>query len=231
MAVRFAADGQEYTRTMSLGAQTAFSVSCWIKLTVDRNNYTTAWCTAASTTDFGYLQSDTDGTTFGYWDNGPDVSHHGARAMTVGTWYWWGVAVSGSSGIICSRAASDAASTVSTWTGSSSVTQTTLWLGESVFGTEVLNGCMTAFKWWGAQLTQDEMEKEAFQIMPARTQNLRCWYPFDRASTVDYSGNGATLTGSGATTEQGPPIPWCRVAAPRRGRSVELGTGWGVAAG
>ncbi len=234
MAVRFTADAQDYNRTVSLGSQANWSMSCWAKVVTDRNTYSTVWFIGASTSDYGYLQTDVDGTTMGYWDAGVDTTHHGARAMTLGSWYWWGVAVNGGAGAVYSRAVTDTSSTVSTWAsgGQSAITQTSLIIGESVFTNEWLNGSVMAFKWWSATLTQAEMEQEAQQFVPYRTTNLRAWYPFDRPATADFSGNGQTLSGGASASLDNavPPIPWMHQRIPViRGRStVSEFQGWGI---
>lgn len=210
MAVRFTADGQDYTRTVSLTTQTTWSVSCWNKITTDRNAFTTVWNLYTDVNNYAYLQTVVNGTTMGYFDHWAST-HRGARAQTVGTWYWWGVSINGAAGTVMSRALSDATTTTTTWAsgGAASINQTTLFLGESGFATEWLNGSIAAFKWWGATLTAAELENESRQTMPYRTTGLRAWYPLDKISTVDYSGVGATLSGgTGATTEDGPGIPW-----------------------
>lgn len=38
MAVRFDADTEEYTRAVSLGTATQFTITCWAKISVDQNN-------------------------------------------------------------------------------------------------------------------------------------------------------------------------------------------------
>lgn len=215
MAVRFSGSGQDYTRTISLGAQSQWSVSCWVKITTDRNDWSTAWSLdqdSGGRLGFTTLRTDTDGTTLLFVANDDDVTNVSKtiRALTVGTWYYVGISVNGANGIAVSRAATDTSSTVVTWSdGPASVMHGTWRIGEDFFGSDWLNGCVAAVKWWGASLTQAELENEAWTYQPRRATNLRAWHPFDRASTIDYSGAGATLSGgAGATTEDGPGIAW-----------------------
>lgn len=99
---------------------------------------------------------------------------------------------------------------------------TQLRIGESVFGAEWWRGRVANFKVWNAALTQAEIENELAQYVPHRTANLLRWHPFLIAETTDYSGADRTLTGgTGATTEDGPPIPW---HVPLR-RIITTGTG------
>ncbi|MEV7011536.1 LamG-like jellyroll fold domain-containing protein [Streptosporangium sp. NPDC051022] len=210
MAVRFSASGQNYTRSLSLGSQTQWTVSCWVKITTDRNAYSTVWgLDDGSTLDYYILQTDADGTTILLLDDADNT--FGSRALTVGTWYYVGVSVNGANGTMVSRAAGDTSFTVSTWTtAAASTSLQNFRLGDAIFTDEWLNGCLAAVKVWsGATLTQAELEAEAWTYQPRRTAGLQAWYPLTRAETTDYSGNGRTLSGgSGATTEDGPGIAW-----------------------
>ena len=231
MAVRFSAAGQHYTRTLSLGAQTQWTACCWAKITTDRNAFSTIWALDSSNTDFYILQTGSDGATLGlYSDISAGTPIEGAeRALTIGTWYFIGVTVNGTNGTMISRAVGDSAFTSVSWTSASdpapapSTTITNLRIGEDIFTPDWLNGCVAAFKLWtGASLTVDEMAAEAWTYLPHRTLNLRSWHPFIRAETTDYSGLGNTLSGgTGAVTEDGPPISWRRG---RRRTRLPLGT-------
>ncbi|GII63535.1 hypothetical protein Skr01_36200 [Sphaerisporangium krabiense] len=217
MAVRFSADGQAYTRALSLGVQTQWALACWAKISVDRNVTSTIWSLGSNSVfDAFTLETDSDGTTAAVLDYEAE-QETGTRALTAGTWYYWAVLVNGTSGTVLSRAAGDSSFTVSTWTGGNAgLTLTNLYLGNR-FGSDWLNGALAAVKLWsGAALSQAELEAEAWSYLPRRTANLAAWYPLTRAETVDYSGAGRTLSGgSGAATEDGPPIPW-RQGRPRR---------------
>ena len=222
MAVRFTSSGNEYIRTFSpsLGSVTQFTVCCWARIAVDTNNYSCVWSLdAGGTSDYYILETTNDGTTMVVFSDAAGVDPLVTRAFTVGTWYFIGVSVNGTSGTMLTRSLSDSSFTVGTWdagagaSGSTSISR--LRIGNSPFTSgEPLNGNVAAFKaWTGASLTQAEMENEAWTTVPNRTANLLAWYPFSRAEAVDYSGNGNTLSGgSGATTEDGPGIPWGRVA-------------------
>lgn len=207
MAVRFSADGQDYTRALALGSQSAYTVCCWAKLSVDRNTWSTLWSLDNGTGDVDVVQTDSDGTTLELFSDGNNPQF---VAMTVGTWYFVGVSRSGTGGTAYYRAASTGTLSTVDLAGSSSTTNmATLRIGESPFGTEWLNGCIAAFKFWTAALTADEIAREAMQYAPARVSNQVSLHPFVKAETTDYSGNGRTLSGgSGTATEDGPPIPW-----------------------
>jgi hypothetical protein len=209
VAVRFDADTEEYTRASSLGTITQFSITCWLKISVDQNNISTVWCVDNGFAgDYIRLCTDTDGTTLIVED---DVDVHTLGAATVGTWHYVGFSVNGVSATAVMQAANASAPTVTTWVDSSSSTNiVNLRIGDAVFDGQYLNGCIAAFKFWsGVTLTQAELETEAWTYLPRRATGLRGWYPFLRAETTDYSGLGQTLSGgTGTTTEDGPPVPW-----------------------
>lgn len=224
MAVRFSADGQDYTRALGAGALTSYTISCWVRIAVNRPAaFSTAWCIDDGNTSNPYAVLQAGGTnTVDVWV-GVDATGS-SRTMTVGVWYWWAVAVNGTNWTVISRAATDTSFTVTSGTGAvTPLTNSSLRLGESLFTDEWINGNLAAVKFWtGAALTTAELQQEAWTYLPYRTANIRAWYPLTRAETVDYSGQGNTLSGgTGATTEDGPPIAWRR--GQRRAR-IPLGT-------
>lgn len=205
MAVRFSAAGQHYTTNLGLGAVPNWSVTAWVKVTTDRNAFSTFWGFDGG--DGGtarVLQTDDDGTTaIVYPAASSDVS------LTAGTWYFIGASGTGTSGTIRVRAQGAGSFSGNTWAGQPGNQQAaTLRFGESVFGGEWLNGCLAAVKvWMGTTLTTPELEAEYQYRTPLKTTGITCYYTFDTASTVDNSGNGRTLTGgTGATTEAGPTL-------------------------
>ncbi|MEQ4716098.1 LamG-like jellyroll fold domain-containing protein [Nonomuraea sp. B19D2] len=205
MAVRFSADGQDYTRTISLGAQTQFSFSLWLKISVDRDAFSTPLSLDASSSDNCTLQTGSDGLQLDLRSGGVMAS----RVLTVGTWTFVGVSVNGANGTMVTRSVNDGSFTTATWTtGKASTTLANLRLGESSWGNEWLNGCLASVKiWTGATLTATELQAEYPYKDPLRTANLRAFYAFDFASTTDNSGNGWTLSGGvGTTSESGPSL-------------------------
>ncbi|OUC99311.1 hypothetical protein [Streptosporangium minutum] len=224
MAVRFAADGQDYTRTLGLASTSQYSFSLWVRLAADRNAFSAA-LTLNDGVSFGsevFLETDADGTTMALYSGGVK----GARSLTVGTWYYFGVSVNGTNGTMVSRSLADTSFAVTTWTnGGAAMALNGLILGESRNGGEWLNGDLAAVKLWtGVTLTQAELEAEAGAYVPQRTAGLKAWYPLTQAETADHSGQGQTLSGgAGATTVDGPNIPW------RQGRRrVILPQGFGA---
>src|ERR1044072_1088036 len=212
MAVRFSADGQDFTRSVALGSQTAFTVSCWVYLSVDRNDYSSLWSLDNGTGDMELCQTDADGTTLKYY---PDYDAGTILSLTVGSWVFLAVAGATTGNTRTAYYRTPGQSTLTTVTlGSATATNmATLRFGESAFGAEWGNLRLAAVKAHiGATLTPGEVFAESTQIAPARTANLTFWYPFDRPDPLDYSGNGHTLTGgSGTAYEDGPPIPRQRI--------------------
>lgn len=206
MAVRFNASGEHYTATLSQGAQTSYTICGWVKISVDRNTWSTAW--ALYHEDAGnscVFETNSNGTSWEcLFDNGNDQT---LVAATVGSWYFLAVSVNGSTvncyvkplgGSISNSASATVAVT--------SLTATTFRLGDWPLLGEWLNGCVAGVKLWlGAALTQAELDTESTQLMPVRTADLTAAYPLDVAETTDYSGNGFTLSSVGTpTTEAGP---------------------------
>lgn len=233
MAVRFSADGQDYTRTLSLGSQSVYTIACWVKISTDRNTWSCAWnLDNGSAADSIYMETLSDGTTMVVYRN--DTGPPTGIAMTVGTWYYTCAVVNSTSLTVYYRAASAATlSNVTDSFSSSGNTLTTLRLGESVYGAEWLNGCVQGFRLWtGIAMTADEALRESHSQRPVHWGGLAAWYPLHTAETADYSGNGRTLSGgSGATREDGPPIPWGRGnPSPRRFSPMVVPefAGWGV---
>jgi hypothetical protein len=216
MAVRTSAVTQNYYRTVSLGSQTKCSMTCWVKITVDRNANSAAWLLINTAgTEYLGLFTDSDGTTMDLFDTGT-IAATGPN-MTVGTWYFLGVSWDASAVILTSRALSASSFTTATSSlGSATHTFDTLLLSNTTTGTAgglFLNGCIAAVKGWvGTALTTSQLQSEAWSYVP-KDPNPTFFYPLLTLSTVDYSGNGHTLSGgTGATTEDGPGVGW----GPRR---------------
>lgn len=212
MAVRVSASSQNYSTTLSLGSQTKCSVTCWVKLSADRNTESTVWWIQASgVSDSLAVSTDAGGEVLGMFDNGSFIL--AGPLMTVGTWYFVGLAYDAGAYTMITRALG--ASSFSKYTaslGASSHTMTSLFIQNGQAGGgggPYLNGCVTAFKGWiGVAMTDAQLQNEAWTHLP-RYPNPTFWYPLLVTETVDYSGNGRTLTGgTGATIEDGPGVGW-----------------------
>src|SRR5690606_23173102 len=209
MAVRFDAENDTYIRPVGWGEQPAFSVSCWVYLSTDRDDYSTVWSLDNGTGNNIVIQTDGDGTTLGIVSNGSWSSV--SLSMSVGQWYWVGVVKNGSTATVYrSTGTGTVSSTNHSVTGF--LTADTLRIGQSPWGGEWLNGRMAAVKVWTDALSANEIQAERDYTSPLQTSNLRAWYPFEVAETTDHSGNGETLSGGASpSTEPGPGIPFSPV--------------------
>ncbi|MCK2219711.1 hypothetical protein MF672_038840 [Actinomadura sp. ATCC 31491] len=210
MAVRFDASGESYNRALALGAQSAWTVSMWVKLAANRLVSTILWQIDNGSSDWLTVRA-WDGSalaieTDGEWN--ALLSH----TLTVGTWTYVGIGAETNGDV--SRVIGDAGGTLTTSTpnyGATTFNAGFLLLGVGGLSTSWLNGSIAAVKVWsGVRLTTDELLQEAYTYQPQRTSNLRCWYPFDRLEATDFSGNANTLSGgTGASLDpDGPPISW-----------------------
>lgn len=204
MAVRFSNETQFYTVNLGLAAA-GWSMSCWGKITTDRNSYSTFMgFDANEVSDTRIFQTENNGTSLLMYPS--DAT---ATALTAGTWYFMAASGTGATGTMKIRAQGAGSFTTKTWTTIDG-TGAASWLrlGDSIFGGEWLNGCLAAVKLWhGTVLTPTELEAEYQYRTPLKTAGITCYYTFDTASTVDNSGNGRTLSGGvGATTEAGPTL-------------------------
>jgi hypothetical protein len=142
---------------------------------------------------------------------------NGVNPLAASSDMWYRVAVVATSATNVTFYRATATGTL----GSGSVTDfsgptapTTLYVGDHFYDQPWI-GRIAAVKLWDTALTQGEVEFELAQYVPWRVANLLHFHPFVVAETTDYSGGNNSLTGgAGATTADGPPIPW-RVASPR----------------
>lgn len=210
MAVRFDASGESFTRTLSLGTQTSFSLTMWVKLSVNRAAQTVFWQIDDNGVSPYLTVQALDGTAISLesnsWANA-SLSH----TLTVGTWCFLGVGVSNDGTL--NTAIGNANGTIldTTWArGAGTINANRLVLGTGGLASQYLNGCIAAVKVWsGVRLSKEELLQEARSYVPKRLADLRAWYPFLRTETVDYSGLAQTLSGgTGTSTEDGPPVQW-----------------------
>lgn len=235
MAVRFSAEAQTYSRAVALGSQSAYSVACWVKLTTDRNTWQSAWClgNAAGGDVFSILQTSNTGTNMEFITSASFTAVPIVN-MTVGTWYFFGITMNGATGSAVYCTPTTGFTTVAIGSQGAIVHQN-LQIGRSIYNGEWINGCVTAFKYWGATLTVADLQQEALSYTPNRTESMRAWYPLISPETVDYSGNAATLSGgTSATKEDGPPLSWgprrATRHAPIAAPAAPQFSGWGVPA-
>jgi hypothetical protein len=208
VSVRFNATADDLRRSsLGFGAQTAWTFTCWGQIVTDRNNFSTLWTianTVSDTTNNALLQTASDGTSLEYFDGGTGT--HSITGLTVGTWYFIGISVNGTSGFAkVSADGSGSFTTVSLSGLASSTTHNFLMFGDSTFNAEFLNGRIEAAKWWSTNLSQAEVEAEKPYRAPVRTSNVRAYWFFTASKTTDNSGNGLTLTESNVVDLEGSP--------------------------
>jgi hypothetical protein len=204
VAVLFSASGQSYTSTASPpNPTTTFTVMCWVRLTSAR-----AWG-AIFSSDNGTTASEDifqfggDGVTPSSTVNGTDLE---AGPLTVAINAWYRVAISRNSTTFVIYTGPGPGSLSSRSSTQPSWTPTEMIIGSDIDG-EWLDGAIANFKHYSAVLTQTEIETELASWTAVRTTSLVRHHRFRVAETVDYSGNGNTLTGgTGATTAADPAI-------------------------
>ena len=209
MAVRFSAAGQHYQATTGLPGST-YTFTAWVWSTAVGSRYRVVyWFRQTSGDHFSGMGIRDNPANLqlmedvSYWFSGV-----GALAASAQTWYQIAAVVNGANATFYRSAAGDPITSVSVSNFTPPATPNQLWLGTDAFG-GWWDGRIAAVKVWDAALTTAEVEAELSQQQPKRTTNLIRWHPFVTAETTDYSGLDNTLTGgTGATTEDGPPIPW-----------------------
>src|ERR1044072_8383427 len=175
MAVRFDA-AESYNVTLSLGSQSNYTFSCWAKITVDRNAFTTIWSFDANMDGSMLgLQTLADGTTMAVYDDGVGNYVANGPNMTVGVWYYFAVVVAGTSGTLYWRTATTQTLSTATWT-SAARTITRVLIGDDRY-TEWINGCVASFSFWTAGLTAAEAGPGSQRHVPDRLPAPRPWLP------------------------------------------------------
>jgi hypothetical protein len=218
MAVRYSAESQTHSRTVSLGSVSALTLAAWVKVSVDRNT-NQVWASLDNgNTSYWAVGTNADGITAQAFAH--NAASGNGLAMTVGSWFYVALSENGVNGNMWMRPLGSATWTTVTWsTFGTPITGTDLRLGRHPAAGLWFNGCLAAIKVWTAALTLTEVQAESNQYAPIRTTDLRAYYPMTTTSTADSSGSGWTLSGgTGSTTEAGP-------------SGIPLGTdfsGWGV---
>ena len=209
MAVRFSASGQHYQATTGLPT-TVYTITAWVWATDLGSRYRVVHYLRQSSGDhYTAIQVRNLPTNIQLSD---DISYAfggvGEVAISPTTWYRVAAVVNGSNATFYISAVGDPLTSASVSDFSPPATPNQLWLGADPFS-NWWDGRFAGIKMWDAALTASEVEAELGQYQPLRTSNLLRWHPFINAETTDYSGNGNGLTGgTGATTEDGPPLAW-----------------------
>lgn len=206
MSVRFDGSTDEYFGA-SIVSITGWTVTCWAKLQVDRNNYSTIFAWDGSADDGLWFQTGTSGTSLQVWDGTSDRAFS-IGAMSVGVWMRYALTRPTSTSVTLYAATDVGAVSSQTITTSSTGTYSAINIGNSP-ESEFLNGNVANLKAYSALLTQSEIEAEWASWDAVRTTSLVRHHKFkDAAETIDYSGNGFSLTSGGSPTfdSDNPPI-------------------------
>jgi hypothetical protein len=151
------------------------------------------------------MQTDSDGNGIEYFDGtkGPTTI---TGSLTIGTWYFLGLSVNGSSAFAKYSADGSGSFTTVNISGLGSTTRHNfIMFGDSTFDNENFNGRIEAAKWWSTNLSEAEVEAEKPYRSPVRTSNVRAYWYFTASKTLDNSGNGLTLTESNTVDLEGSP--------------------------
>jgi hypothetical protein len=214
MSVRFTTASD----TLSIASAPSLSVITvvfFVKVSVDRNTFSTAVSLQASTANFMYSQCDLDGTTMqSVWATGGITINTSGPNMTVGTWYAFAVQrLSDTSRNQRWRVASANAFTTSSPGGTLTAPAiTSVRIASGPFANQFFNGCISGVRIWEAALSLGEIERECGQVAPNRTENLWAAWPLTSVDTAteDISGNSRILTAGGSllTGDDEPPVPF-----------------------
>lgn len=205
MAVRFTAGTDRLHRTVSLGSKTAYTITGWFQITVDRNAFSTFW-SINNAADVGtgahILQATGDGTSIVVWS----TNQAAVVSATVGTWYFIGISANGANWTGRVRALGAGSFTnVSGTNLSNPSTFNQIRFGESHYTNEQLDGRIEALKIWNVALTGTEMEAEYPYRKPVKVTDVLAYYKWTTSNITDDSGNGWTLTATGTVDiEAGP---------------------------
>lgn len=214
MAVRFNANGQSYSRTLSLGTTSAFTVTCWARKQGTGSGADSAlWSVGSGVIDYVSMKFRFDANSLitTWAESGGTHFYNWVAPYSLQEWVFVGLSFGPPNDlrIVSRQITASSFSEDSSTFDAITVSGSSLMLGQSHGGGEWLNGTLAAVKVWTAELTADEMKGEAWSYLPRRTSNLRAWYPFLTPETVDYSGQAQTLSGgAGTAVEDGPGISW-----------------------
>jgi formylmethanofuran dehydrogenase subunit C len=138
-------------------------------------------------------------------------SNFSANPPTDGTWFYWGIWVSGTGASQFGGWWRDVAGNSGTVTrNSASVTVASLDICRNRAASAYYNGDVANVAVYDAALTQDEWLQNMFAYVPvARRDVLRYHWPLlDSSDTRDLSGNAWSPTLTTVDTADGPPIRW-----------------------
>lgn len=208
-----ASDRVSYTASAPPNPATAFTVTFWARLRVDRDDFSTMMrlhsSSGGSTTV--NITTGSSGTTPIVVSPGNSGGIIGTDALAVDTWRMLAVTVAGtgaSDGKIYTKVIAGSTNVVTGQvTGGSTPDGITLFGRSAGDSTEWFNGGLAYVRVWSAVLSQAEIEAEWASATIVRTSGVWANWPM-LTNINDISGNGRNLTaGSTAlSTEDDPPL-------------------------
>lgn len=203
MAINVGTAGNGYADiTSGLGSPStgAFTVIGRSKLLTDRNAASTILCLFSASSDYCVVQTNADGTTLRADINGNNT---GTQALTVGTGFHW--AIKGNragAGLLSLHYRPFGSGTTTKLTGNNPAgwTISELVAGNTTFD-EQFNGAIEHLMFWGAALSDANIDSQFAQGDPITTSNLIAWWKMTQGNLagrlLDSSGNGRNLTSNG----------------------------------
>ena len=209
-------------RITNLPLVTSFTIMAWVKISVDRNAFSTFFARGNNNGNSYIIQTTSDGTTLTAFNSATSVN---GSALTVGRWYHLAATVAGT-GVGQYLVYLDGNLDI-TANGSAAVTSTHVIFG--AWGTtpdDPLNGCVAAVKVYTFPLSRMQIQREMPYVAPVLQDRLNTWLPFiggPGANICDYSGNRFTMASFGTPLyEPGPPIEWAPKTLRSRARVVTV---------
>jgi hypothetical protein len=152
------------------------------------------WCFFGSSPYIGGYNFSGEGSNFEHFSS---QGTHVFRTIPTATWTFNAVTINGSTrtSYYANEGGTTLTSTSAGAWSSSSAQFTEFSLGFVNYFGDSSRGKLGHFRWWGATLSQSELEAELVSATAVRTSNLAGEYRFaNGALTTDSSGNSRTLT-------------------------------------
>lgn len=206
MAIRFNGSGQYLSRTANLLDPTYNCTIIWWAMPI--TDLGSLHCTMIGFPELEIsMRENGSPDTYNLYHN---VSHYGTTGISYNTWTYLALVrnsftdmkwyVNGSLEI-----------TLTDDVSSGDLPPTRIHIGAWNGTSQPWNGSIFNLLMWDTNLSIEEMERQRYQILPVRFENLVGWWPFfsgaDRAK--DFSGKGYDWTENGALTDESdPPISY-----------------------
>lgn len=212
-------NGHSYSATHSIADEDSFTASCWVNLR-STGFFGAVWdldgLDGLSYLALGLDDDNSHWTWFAF--DGTSFDQHPITAASTDEWIFFGVVrESGGTTLIYYRTVSQPTLTSTTSGTPVSPSAPTLLVGTNVFA-DSINADVIGLRFWDAELTQNELLNESYQLAPERFEDSVHWYPLhtisDTEDEVDFNNDTNLSRVSGAPGEGAkPPVAWCRRGA------------------